>query len=51
MKVTKNDYFLSLKYDIFEEIGKGAHGTVFRGFDKINKKLVAIKKIETLKNL
>jgi serine/threonine protein kinase len=32
-------------YEILEEIGKGRKGTIYRGFDIINKRDVAIKKI------
>lgn len=37
-------------YEIFEQIGKGLSGNVFRGLDIINKREVAIKKVTTTIN-
>jgi hypothetical protein len=36
MKNLKNDQNIYHWYDLLEEIGRGAHGKVYNGFDKIN---------------
>jgi len=39
-----------IDYEIFEQIGKGLRGNVFRGLDIKNKREVAIKKVSTTTN-
>ncbi|KAH3672660.1 hypothetical protein WICPIJ_010030 [Wickerhamomyces pijperi] len=39
-------YLSENQFDVYEEIGKGGFGVVYRGFDKVTKKQVAIKQID-----
>ncbi|KAK9873170.1 hypothetical protein WA026_021403 [Henosepilachna vigintioctopunctata] len=37
---------ISEKYEIFEKIGEGAYGEVYRGFDKERRRIVAMKRLK-----
>jgi serine/threonine protein kinase len=41
---------LCQRYELKEELGKGAHGRIFSGKDKISRQPIAIKIVRFLKN-
>ena len=42
---------LNQRYELKEELGKGAHGRIFSGRDKLNKQPIAVKIVSIKKSI